>query len=1206
MSFSIGLSGLKAAQEELNVTGNNIANAGTIGFKKSRTEFGDVFAASILGGGANQQGSGVALQNISQDFSQGNVTYTGNSLDLAINGTGFFVLKGDSGSVFTRAGAFGTDKQGYIVNTQGERLQGYAADSDGNASGSGALIDLIVQVGDTAPNATSNVQSSINLDAGTSASSIIGTTLVTNQGTSGNPVLGVQLARQAQITGQISVAGTDFSGTTSASLIGDFNVSGGLDFTAAGGNQGFSISVNGGAYQAIDLSTGTPTNPANMTDLISYVQAKLDAALLAPNNVVVTELNNRLVLTSAASGDSSNITIGLVEGLAQNIVTAGSEDSGLTAPATGFTLSLGVESVDIIINSNFSNSGSAAQGLGGGAGSGNEALEDEIQKQINASPALTGRITVAINSDGTLSFTAVEAGDQELLIDPVVSTPGFVNFDETVSFYTDRREGVLEQSSLDFSAGTTQFKVSVGGNDLTITLNKDYSPGGVAGQDLGDEPESGLEALEDYIQSEINNSTLPGNVIVSIGANGEIVFELTDSTENSLDVSSVSTTAQTAGAIDVSNGFNFDGSNGGVPYTFTAAYSVNGGATVTSNPIVLTGNYSSGEDLVEAVQDAIDTDTNFSFGPSSQEVIVRIDSTTGFLVLETTDAGPLSQLSILVTTPAIVPTPSVFGDTSGSPGALVNGSGPAVDFNTIATFVGSEVNNIGANALSNGYGAEVVSVVDANNNIQNVTVPAGTSANEVVQLFASVSGVAAKATTVAYITDTNRGDQENRGVGLNPQAETNLDLRFAINGLNLESSKVNSAARLGDIATQINSSVGNLVAEIIVDGLGVSVLKITEINGLDLNFSGGSSGQGSISIQSSTRDPLTGDAKISPLDASVQQIANLGNLNQDAIVVGGIVDFTLDEGVVFTDAATTSDGTVIQATQKSIFGNIGDPGLLSGVEFELNIFDPKDSSTYYKSTAVPIYDSVGNQHTLTQYFVKERDDNGVQVQGAVWSVYMQIDGEKVGYDPNNPNEPSEAQYTVIFDQNGQYDPGNQKLYVTNWTPRDSEGNISSGAAGPLKGDISQIGELSNSNFEVDLSELTQYGGDFAVDSNVQDGYAKGQLVGVEVNEKGVIFARFSNGQSQVLGEVALANFENASGLANIGGTRFAETADSGPGTASSASTAGLGVIQSGALEESNVDLSDQLVQMIISQRNFQAAAQIIEAADTTTQTIINL
>lgn len=91
MAFNIGLSGLRAATNDLNVTGNNIANAGTAGFKQSRAEFADVYAASVLGTGSNPQGSGVLLADVSQLFNQGNINYTQNALDLAINGNGFFV-----------------------------------------------------------------------------------------------------------------------------------------------------------------------------------------------------------------------------------------------------------------------------------------------------------------------------------------------------------------------------------------------------------------------------------------------------------------------------------------------------------------------------------------------------------------------------------------------------------------------------------------------------------------------------------------------------------------------------------------------------------------------------------------------------------------------------------------------------------------------------------------------------------------------------------------------------------------------------------------------------------------------------------------------------------------------------------------------------------------------------------------------------------
>lgn len=1205
MSFNIGLSGLNAAQEDINVTGNNIANASTVGFKKSRTEFGDVFAASVLGGGSNQLGSGVSLQNIAQDFSQGNVSFTGNALDLAINGTGFFVLSGDSGTAYTRAGTFGTDKDGNIVNNQGERLQGFAPTINGDASGGGPLTDLTVTTGEIPPVATTKVESVLNLDASAPPSSIVGTNLVSNNGSSIVQSLGVQSARAAELDGKISTAGTDFSGTTAALTTGAFNIASGLNFAAAGGNQGFSISVNGGAFQAIDLSA---LDTADEATLITHVQTQLDGALTAPNNVVVSAENNRLVLTTAATGGSSNITIGnQVEGLAQNIVTAGASQSGKTAPPSGFRITLDGDSRDILVNQDFSNSGASALALGGGSGSGNEALENNIQAQINSSPSLSGKVLVNIGNDGSVNFSATEAGAGNLQIDPVVTTVGSINFDDVVSFETNRRAGNLVLNNLDFSGtDSTSFTVSVGGTDQQITLSEDYSADGSAAGNLGDFPESGLEALEDEIQSQINASTLPGAVKVSIGATGDIVFEITDPNETSLEVSSDSTTARTLGGIDVSNGFNFDAANGGTAYTFTIAYAEGGNPTVTSAAIALTQNYANGDDLINGIQNAINTDANFQFSPGNEDVVVRIDSATGFLIIEAADAGPQSEIALTVTLPNPVPALSLVQDTTASPGGLLSGSGPATDFNTFVNLIGGELNNSGANALTNGYADEVIKITDSVNNSQLVTVPAGASANEVAQLFSFVNGVTASASTVAYISATNRGDPENVGPTQGANIDSSLPLRFSINGLNFQSAEADPNTRIADLAAQINSSQGNLSARVVQATLGVDTLEITENNGLDLVFGGGSDGLGSITVQGSVRDSISGEISMSLATDDQQQISNLANLNQDAVIVGGVVDFTLDEGIKMADADTSASGDAIASTSSSIFGSISQQGALDGTSFELNTFDPSDPDTYFRSTALAVYDSIGNQHTLTKYFVKEREADGVDVQGSVWSVYMQIDGEDVGFDPNNPTEPSLFKTTVVFDQSGRYDTQNEKIFITNWTPRDENGNLSNAAAGPNPGDANLVGQSGSSNFEVDLSELTQFGGDFAVSSNSQDGFAKGQLVGLDIDIKGTIFARFSNGQSQILGEVALANFADPSGLANIGGTRFAETAESGSGTPSGAGTAGLGVIQSGALEDSNVDLSDQLVKLIISQRNFQAAAQIIEAADTTTQTIINL
>ncbi len=1191
MSFNIGLSALNAAQEEISVTGNNIANASTNGFKSSRTEFADVYAASVLGGGVNQSGGGVGVQSIAQNYSQGNISFTDNTLDLAINGNGFFILNSDAGTVYTRAGAFGTDLNGNIVNSLGEKLQGFAATADGKPTGGGPLTDLVVTTGEIAPKATTLVSSRINLDASAAPSSVIGSKVLSNSGASSAPQFGARVAQPAIVGGTISTDGTDFSGTTAATTTGGSNVSGGLAFNTAGGAQSFSISVNGGAFAAIDLSAADAADGA-------AVVAAVDAALVAAgftagnNNAVnVTLDNNRVVLTTALSGDDSRINITAVQGLAANVVSA-VDVQGKTAPPTGFTLTLDGASKAIVVDKDFSNSGTAALALGGGSGSGNEALEDYIQAQIDTSASLLGKVTVSIDAAGKILFETTEATNKNLVVNPLTSVTGSVNFDQIVTFKTARREGTLDTTSLDFSApNETSFTITVDGDTLSIDLDEDYSAAGAPAEALGQFTESGIEALEDEIQRQINGSTLPGDVKVSIAADGRFTFEITDTAYTALDVESDSVAASISGAVNVNNGYDFSGDN----YTFTIAYD-NGAGVVTSNAITLDQDYATGQDVVDAVQNAINTDTNFAFLLGEEQVRASLDSATGNLVIKTVATGPDSELNIVVTTPAAGPY------VVGNPGAAVNGTGPDLDFASVATFTGSELNNTGKNAVSNGYTAELVEVTDNTGVKQLISVAAGSSANAVAQQFSNVSGITATASSVAYITATNSGDPENKGAGTT-DVDPNLPLRFSINGFSFNTAQTDALDRYTELATQINNSSGNLSAQVITNSEGVSMLEVTENNGVDLVFSGGANGQGSITVAASTRDSVTGLPVIAD-GVAKQQLANLANLSNDGIVVGGIVEFTLDENVTMVDAANDAAGNATQISTSSIFGDISDAESLTGTQFELNTFDPLNADTYYRSTAVAIYDSVGIQHTLTQYYVKERPSSTDQ-NGAVWSVYFQIDGKDIGFDSSSvDNTATLAKTTLRFTETGLYDPTQDPIYITNWTPLDSAGKKS--GAGPVPGNTTVTDLTSNSNFEIDLSDLTQYGGDFSVQSNTQNGFAKGQLTGLDISDSGEIFARFSNGQSKTLGEVALAKFDDQSKLANAGGTRFTETAGSGTGTPSGAGTAGLGAIQSGALEDSNVDLSEQLVQLIVSQRNFQAAAQIIESADTATQTIINL
>jgi flagellar hook protein FlgE len=164
MSFRTALSGLNAAQTELNVTGNNIANANTTGFKGSRTEFVDVYAASFLGVSKATPGSGVRVSSIAQDFSQGNISISSNNLDMAVNGSGFFVLSDNGSSVYSRAGNFHLDRDGYVVNSQNAKLQAYPSSTAGNYD-TGVLADLKLLTAEGVPSATTTLTVGVNLPA---------------------------------------------------------------------------------------------------------------------------------------------------------------------------------------------------------------------------------------------------------------------------------------------------------------------------------------------------------------------------------------------------------------------------------------------------------------------------------------------------------------------------------------------------------------------------------------------------------------------------------------------------------------------------------------------------------------------------------------------------------------------------------------------------------------------------------------------------------------------------------------------------------------------------------------------------------------------------------------------------------------------------------------------------------------------------------
>ncbi len=164
MSFQQALSGLNAAAKNLDVIGNNVSNSNTVGFKMSQAQFADIYASTLAGSSGAQSGIGTRVAAVAQQFNQGNITTTNNSLDMAVSGNGFFRLNDNGSILYSRNGQFQLNKDGYVVNNQGVRLTGFLPNSQGQIVAT-APTDLQISAADLLPNKTTNINAGLNLDA---------------------------------------------------------------------------------------------------------------------------------------------------------------------------------------------------------------------------------------------------------------------------------------------------------------------------------------------------------------------------------------------------------------------------------------------------------------------------------------------------------------------------------------------------------------------------------------------------------------------------------------------------------------------------------------------------------------------------------------------------------------------------------------------------------------------------------------------------------------------------------------------------------------------------------------------------------------------------------------------------------------------------------------------------------------------------------
>lgn len=234
------------------------------------------------------------------------------------------------------------------------------------------------------------------------------------------------------------------------------------------------------------------------------------------------------------------------------------------------------------------------------------------------------------------------------------------------------------------------------------------------------------------------------------------------------------------------------------------------------------------------------------------------------------------------------------------------------------------------------------------------------------------------------------------------------------------------------------------------------------------------------------------------------------------------------------------------------------------VDQTVNPFDPNNTDSFNSSYTTKVYDSQGKPHTVTQYFTKTADN--------AWEVNVQVDG----------GAGAVSTVAMTFNPDGSIA-----------TPTGAY-NVSFPAAG-----------ANPMSIDIDLSGSTQFGTGFGVSTNNPNGYTSGELAGVRVEDNGMVYATYTNGQSQLQGQVVLADFANPQGLSKVSGTAWTQSFSSGAPVMGVPGSGTLGDLTPGALEGSNVDLTSELVNLMTAQRNYQANAKTISTNDKLTQALFN-
>jgi flagellar hook-basal body protein len=1089
MSFYTSLTGLNAATAELGIVSNNIANVGTIGFKKARAEFGDIFATSPLQNASGSIGQGVLLKGVAQEFSQGNVAFSQNSLDMAIQGQGFFVLKPNltsNQSVFTRNGSFRVNNDRYVVDSSGQFVQVFPVNDDGSVVATGLSSAKSLQLPSTAglPRASSKIDLGVNLPADAEI-----------------------IPKQDKFTSGAAVYRFDRNDPNT------FNRSTSITVFDSLGNPSIAT------IYYVKVSNATVEDPSNKWQTYIYVgDREIEPALLNANtdkgeNLFIDKFGQQ---TTDPSKFDPTFNAGAPHPLYFLNDQTNKVDSTPARLTGGF-----IDRNDV--------------GFDFGSTDNNKVTVGGSEASTTNSGTWNDGVATAANESYSITFTVGTAAAEEFEI--------FKSAAGDLTLTAARFDASLAAQADDLEAAGIRFTGSAVDGNLTF-----YSDEGVPFTML---VSNGLNA----VRGGFTGADFSATTAVAVGSSLEPEKGL--SNLNLLRIS-----VDDSDPVDI------------------------------SLPDSLRGKQLSGTELASELTKAINT---------------RFGDDQNIEVLNTSDAA-VSEFMLFGT--FVDNTTTLQGDFPASASLSTGGvgaNGQRVDYasikdaliggirlrlppnnsyrpnavereNDLVSAIQTQVDQaIGAGVLKVGYDprARTITFKPRDNAFKiaslGVTGPvtSGTeNANEVL-------GFPAKLALVSVGAGTTQGAFRGSEILPNGDEIQNEDQRrygIRVDYLKDQRKFVFSSGTTGE-RSLITVSVGENTRA--ADLLGISDTYTAEI----VKSSGsGLESKPAVTTGSKAGIDVSGTFSVTANDNTV-------NVTIDGIDGSFRVPAGAYTGATFASALETRINAIAASNGRSVGGvkvnfdsNNSRFVFTSGTTLEESFINVNGHPNFGLSATTQERGSVPKVTVLVQ--AKDADGN---------LLYIDKDGKETTKKPENlPN------YAPIYLTKGQL-------------TFDTAGKLISPKEGARYTPFDPQNGADLIVLNVDYGKFsTQFSQPFSVLSLTQDGFTSGRLDGISIDSAGTVRANYTNGEQQALGKLILANFASPNGLKQIGNANYVSTSNSGEAVVGVAGADGYGSIQGGALERANVDLTEELVNLITAQRNFQANAKAIETATNLTSTIVNI